>query len=404
MKKKLFSAMSVVIPLLYLLSACASFTGGRTVLEPKVSGYIRTWPIPEAVRDGDNPYWTASMIKGEYLTDLMIAFALIDPADGTSIYIPEVRSGEFKLWDEVAALKEKYPHLKVSFSVGGGSAAGLAGFSKMAATPAMRAAFTANICQWLEDYNLDGVDVDWEYPVGAPWDEVRNFADRKNYITLLKEIRNATDILGEKTGKRYLLSTAVPASPWFVETNDARAAAKIVDYLKLMRYDYYGPWSSTTGHNASIYNNPYDPAWGGWSTDQGLDVYFKDWIPMEKIMLGVAFYGRGWQGVEPGPDKNLPGLFMPYKSSRPFNADGALAYSEIKELLKPGSGFTRYWDDVGKAPYLYNGDIMLSYTDEELIKLLTGFAKEKKVGGVFVWEYGHDLNAELMKVLYENMQ
>jgi GH18 family chitinase len=47
---------------------------------------------------------------------------------------------------------------------------------------------------------------------------------------------------------------------------------------------------------------------------------------------------------------------------------------------------------------------MLSYTDEQLIKLITSFAKEKKVGGVFVWEYGHDLNAELMKVLYENMQ
>jgi chitinase len=238
-----------------------------------------------------------------------------------------------------------------------------------------------------------------------------------------------------------------------------RAAAKIVDYLKLMCYDYYGPWSSATGHNANLYNNPLDPAWGGWSTDQGLDVYIKDWIPAEKIMLGVAFYGRGWDGVPSGyiddeppvyseksdiknsyrnkdagnetpgllfkvqgyssdradikgnqnndakkANNKLPGLYQSYKTSKPFNPEGSLAYSDIKELLKPGSGFTRYWDDVAKAPYLYNGDIMLSYTDEELVKLITDFAKEKKTGGVFVWEYGHDLNAELMKVLYENMQ
>ena len=401
--KSLFSALPALFVSALWFAACASLGTGGAAVEPKVISYIRTWPIPEEVRDGDNPFWTADMIRAEYLTDLMIAFALIDPADGTSIYIPEVRSGEFRLWDEVAALKGKYPHLKVNFSVGGGSAAGLAGFSKMSADPAMRAAFVANVCKWLEDYNLDGVDVDWEYPVGAPWDALRTPADRKNYIALLKDIRRAMDKLGEKTGKRYSLSSAVPASPWFVQANDCRAAAKIVDYLKLMCYDYYGPWSGTTGHNASLYNNPMDPAWGGWSTDQGLKVYYDDWIPMEKILLGVAFYGRGWQGVEPGPDPQTPGLFMPYQSSSPFNAEGALAYSQIKELLKPDSGFTRYWDNTGKAPWLYNGDIMLSYTDAQLVNLITDFAKEKKVAGVFVWEYGHDIDADLLKVLYTTM-
>jgi len=384
------------------LSGCASMRRGGATTQPIVSSYIRTWPIPEIVRDGDNPYWTADMIKGEYLTDLIIAFAVIDPTDGTSINIPEYP--DFDVWAEVAKLKEKYPNLRVHFSVGGGSLEGLEGFSKMAANPAMRTQFIANICKWLEDYNLDGVDIDWEYPVGADWDSYHFPQDRKNYISLLREIRNTTNQLGVKTGKHYILSVAIPASWWFVEANDVRAAAKIVDYMKIMTYDYYGPWSSTTGHNANIYNNPIDPAWGGWSTDQGLAVYFNDWIPMEKIILGVAFYGRGWTGVEPGPNPSIPGLYMPYKTAQAFNPDGALSYSEIKDLLKPDSGFTRYWDDTAKAPWLYNGDIMLSYTDPELIQQITEFAKEKKVGGVFVWEYGHDMDGELIKNLYEDMQ
>jgi chitinase len=215
-------------------------------------------------------------------------------------------------------------------------------------------------------------------------------------------LRDAFDKLGEKTGKRYGLSTAVPASNWFLQANDVKAAARIVDSLKLMAYDYYGGWSTTTGHMANLRNNPHDPAWGGWSTEQALDAYLWAGIPPEKIMLGLGFYGKAWQGVARGDYEDTPGLFQPYKSL-PFD-QGTLSYVQVKEFLKPGSGFTRYWDDLAQAPYLYNGDIWISYTDEETIKVLTDFVREKKLGGVFVWEYGHDIYADLLKCLAENSQ
>jgi chitinase len=274
----------------------------------------------------------------------------------------------------------------------------------MSADPAKRAAFVANVCKLLEERNLDGFDVDWEYPVGPEWgSEIKaSPADKKNYILLLQDLRNAFDELGAKTGKRYGLSTAVPASNWFPAANDVVAAAKIVDGLKMMAYDYYGGWSSTTGHHANLYNNPADPAWGGWSTDQALDAYLGAWVPPEKIMLGIGFYGHAWSGVEAGPYEDTPGLFQPYKAL-PFD-QGTVSWTQIKEFLKPGSGYTRYWDDLAQAPYLYNGDTWISYTDEEQIKLLAQYAKEKGLGGVFVWEYGHDMGSELMKILAESAQ
>ena len=403
-KKGIFIALFVLVLSAFLFSTCASLGGGgRAPVEPRIASYIRTWPIPEAMRQDGSPYWNAGMINGEHLTHLIISFALIDPADGTTIYIPELRpladgTPMFSnLWDEVAILKERYPHLKVNFSVGG---YGARGFTEMSADPSMRATFVANIVQWLDEYNLDGVDVDWEYPVGPPWDDENHPADRRNYILLLQDIRDALDELGTRTGKRYGLSTAVPASGWFVEANDVRAAARIVDSLKMMSYDYYGGWSRTTGHQANLYNNPLDPAWGGWSTDQALNSYLWAGIPPEKIALGFGFYGRAWQGVEVGSYEYTPGLFQPW-TSLPFY-EGTLSWTEIRELLKPGSGYTRYWDDVGNAPYLYNGDIWISYTDEEQIKVLTDYAKEKGLGGVFNWEYGHDMDAELLKILSEN--
>ena len=404
--RRAFLLLAIFALSVILGTACASMGGSKTVTEPKVSIYMRTWPIPPAARAGDNLYWNADMIKGEYLTDIIIAFALLEKDDVSVPYIPELRpdfSGpKFdNIWDEVAVLKEKYPHLKVNISVGG---YGADGFSDMADDPALRTAFIANVCDWLENHNLGGIDIDWEYPVGPEWgQEIKSRpADKQNYITLLQETRNALDKLGEKTGKRYGLSTAVPASGWFPKANDVRAAARIVDSLKLMAYDYYGGWSTTTGHHANLSNNPHDPAWGGWSTTQALDEYIWAGVPTDKIVLGLGFYGKAWQGVERGFYESTPGLFQPYKSL-PFD-QGSVSWTTIAEYLKPGSGYTRYWDDMAQAPYIYNGDIWISYTDEEQIKLITAFVKEKKLGGVFVWEYGHDMDAELLEILARNAQ
>ena len=404
MIKKGNVVLFVLLLFMVLFTACESMGRGSQG-QARVSMYIRTWPIPVEAREGGSLYWNASMIRGEFLTDLIISFALLDKNDVSVPYIPELRPevGPMfsNIWDEVAVLKEKFPHLKINVSVGG---YGADGFSDMAFDPALRAAFIVNICKWLEDHDLDGIDVDWEYPVGPEWGsdiKVRP-QDRQTYIALLQDLRNALDTLGARTGKRYGLSTAVPASGWFPKANDVRAAARIVDSLKLMAYDYYGGWNNTTGHHANLYNNPHDPAWGGWSTDQALNEYIWAGVPMHKISLGVGFYGRSWQGVEPGPYEMTPGLFQPYKSL-PFD-QGALGWTQISEYLKPGSGYTRYWDDLAKAPYLYNGDIWISYTDEQQIKLLTAYIKEKRLGGVFVWEYGHDINAELLEILATNMR
>jgi len=361
-----------------------------------VSTYIRTWGLDADDQQEGSRHWNANMVKAEYLTDLIIAFALINSSDKHTIYISETRNTFSNLWDEVAALKSKHPHLRVNISIGGYT--GSAYFSGMAKDADLRAQFVAGVIDWLDRYNLDGVDIDWEYPVGPPWD-VRVFADAPNYLALLRELREAMDTLGAKTGKYYTLSTAVPSSSWFNAAINVKEVSNIVDALKLMAYDYYGGWSSTTGHHSSIFRNPADSSNGG-STDQGLRSYLNSFVPAHKIQMGVAFYGRAFAGVQPGP--NGDGLYQKY-SSIPFS-DGFLTWPQIQELLKPDSGFTRYWDDVAKAPYLYNGDIWITYTDPQQIEELVKYSKEKGLGGFFSWEYGTDMNAGLLKTLFENAQ
>ena len=397
----------VILIIAFILSACPEETAEKekkdqpfALGDAKVSAYIRTWGIPAAWREDGKPSWNAKMIKGEYISDLIISFALISKSDGFSIYINEVVAGTFSnLWDEVAALKQKYPNLNVTFSVGG---ANEAGFSDMADNPVKRAGFIANVCDWLERYNLEGVDIDWEYPVGPSWGQSipSKPADRQNYISLLQELRDAMDLLKETTGKRYSLSTAVPAGSWFLQRNDVKAASEIVDSLKLMTYDYYGSWSSRTGHNAGLFKNPRDPE--NMSSDISVTNYINAGIKPEKIMLGVGFYGRMWRGVSQGAYSATPGLFQSY-TSIPFG--GYTTWTDIKQIyLKSGSGYTRYWDSSAKAPFLYNGDIWITYTDEEQIRAIGAYAKEKNLGGVFTWEYANDMSGELIKVLAESVR
>jgi chitinase len=390
MNRKRFLLFYILIACL-LLNGCPSEEPGPKIEDDDdkpfilgdatVAAYLSTWSN-----------WTADSIKGEYLSDIIIAFALIDKTDGYSLYMPD-GGGLAPVMAKFAAIKAKHPHIKVTVSVGGATESG---FSAMAADANKRAGFVANVCNWLKIYDLDGVDIDWEYPVRPLSGGANRPQDRGNYITLLRELRAAMDELGGETGKQYKLSTAVPAQDWFVTSGqgvDIKTVSEIVDGLKLMAYDYNGSWNNTTGHNANL--NRGTGIW--WSTHDAVTAYISAQVRPEKIIMGVAFYGQAWNNVGAGNNANLPGL----NQSGAHN--GTPSWTSIKgTYLKPDSPYARYWDSNAKAPFLYNGSHWISYTDHEQIKEIAAYAKTNKLGGLFAWEYAHDMEADLLKTMAES--
>ena len=270
----------------------------------------------------------------------------------------------------------------------------------MAADEAKRTAFIDAVVNIVLEKDLDGIDIDWEYPIGPDWgQEIKSDpSDGDNFIALLKEMKGAFKAIKDRYGKDVTISIAAPAGPWYVQKLDCSTIGSLVDTVKLMTYDYYGGWSGTTGHLANVYLTPEDAdPWGGISTDTIVNNYLNAGIPAEKMILGIPFYGRGWTGVEPGP--NGDGLFQPYKESA--FGDG-LSWSDTEAVLASGN-YKVYWDDVAKATYMYDGNNFVTFVEPRAVTEIANYALEKGLGGVMVWEYAHDYKCEMFPELQKVM-
>jgi len=182
--------------------------------------------------------------------------------------------------------------VKVLISIGGWTLSN--NFPSIAASPSKRSVF-ANACvDLIKKYDLDGVDIDWEYPGYAP--HGGSYADKVNFTLFLQEIRNAVDAHGVAVNKDFLVTAAVGASQShmsFVEWNNV---SKILDLINLMSYDFFGSWDTTTNHNAPL----YAPLMGDptFNVDSAVTSLIQNHnVPKNKIAAGMAFYGRSVKTV-----------------------------------------------------------------------------------------------------------
>ena len=343
----------------------------------KLLAYIRcTWEL------SNGQYWKAEDIRGDLLTDLNLSFAHIDSEGRVQL------DNKDHIKEQVLALQKKYPELRINLSIGGW---GADGFSDAASSMESRSVFIESALGLLRELNLNGVDIDWEFPVGPDWgQQIKSRpADRKNYIHLLRDLRAAFNREEKITSRHLTVTTAVPSVAWFLKKNKVMAAARICDYLNVMCYDYYGGWSNTTGFNASLSANPEDPV--GWSTEKSIKLYKSKRVPAEKIVLGLPTYGFAWKGVS---DNGKHGLFQ-----KPESFLGNFDYPQLEE--KYGEDFEDFFDEASKQSYRYNAQkkIFATYPSEAFIKAAAAYAKSADFAGIMYWEYGHDMEGKLLEVM-----
>jgi chitinase len=276
-------------------------------------------------------------------------------------------------------LKEKYPHLKTLISVGGWSWSDQ--FSDAALTADSRATFARSCVAFMTQYGFDGIDIDWEYPTGGGLvPGAGRPEDTANFTLMLAELRAQLDAQGAQDGVHYLLTIAAPTGPGNYAGIQLGQIHPYLDWINVMAYDFHGSWDATTNFNAPLYGTAADP---GSNTDAAMTAYLAAGIPAEKLVVGVPFYGHGWQGVA---DHNH-GLYQP--ASGPTEPDSFSYRDLVTNYL---DRYPRYWQDEAQVPWLYSAEdqIMISYDDPESLAIKAAYVKERGFGGVMFWELSQD--------------
>lgn len=335
-------------------------------------------------------------IDVENLTHINYAFANIK--DGKVIFDTTKIDGKNLTPKDIEALislKGKNPDLQVLASVGGWSWS--KGFSDAAISDTARLKFAKSCAQFVDTYQLDGIDLDWEYPNQIGAGNTHRPEDIHNFSLMLKEVRKALDLLSEtkKNDKHYLLTIATGADKAYIDNTELSEVNKHIDFLNIMTYDFYNGLHKTTGHHSNLFASA-QPELDMNSVVNSVDMHIDAGFPANKINLGIPFYGRIWKGVKSESNNTL--------FQKAETVGMGIDYVNFYENIN-ANGYVRYWDDDAKAPYLWNAEekIFISYEDEESIKLKIQYLKEKGLSGVMFWEYCADKDQQLLDCISTNL-
>ena len=275
-------------------------------------------------------------------------------------------------------LKKQNPELKILISIGGWSWS--ENFSDAVLTDTSRQAFAASAVQIIQQYGLDGVDIDWEYPaIKGEEGNIYRPEDTQNFTLMFAALRQELDRVQAQTSKKYLLTTAIPTFTDFINHTEMGQAQQYLDYINLMTYDYSG--GAVAGHHSNLYAskkyNTEDYA------AKGVKDFMALGIPASKLVVGLAFYGKGFNLAE------AKGKGIGQKTTGTTEGGG---YTMLKDSLINKNGYKAYRDKKAKAPYLYNAaeKKFITYEDEWSVREKCKFVLQNKLAGVMFWEYNSD--------------
>ncbi|KAK4056801.1 Chitinase 4 [Microbotryomycetes sp. JL221] len=256
-----------------------------------------------------------SQIPVESLTHLLYAFANIKQDgqvfltdawadeqihyDGDSWNDPDASTSLYGNFKQLYLLKKRHRQLKVLLSIGGWTYS--SNFAAPCSTIEDRSIFVESSIKILEDYGLDGLDIDWEYP--------QNDQEAQHYVELLRDLRQGLDRHAARKGRSpdqgYELTIAAPCGATNYEKLRVREMDQYLSFWNLMAYDYAGSWDSQTGHQAALFDNGSPNAL---SSDRAIRWFTSKGVPVNKLVLGLPLYGRSFLNTNSGPGQPYNGI------------------------------------------------------------------------------------------------
>ncbi|KAJ1961839.1 hypothetical protein IWQ62_003729 [Dispira parvispora] len=363
---------------------------------------------------GYYPAWTNTNMKLEdisaRLTHINFAFAKID---GQTYQLKLDNPGLFKtVRDHV-----RQRGTKILICVGGWTESKY--FSPMI-TKGNRNKFIDSAIRMIKDLDADGIDFNWEFPdrPGRTGNIVNEAGDLPNYMEFLQAMFNG---LSQAFGaNRKWLTVTTPQTAYGstgpLETVQKNGFHQFVNYINVMAYDLNGNWGDKTGPNAPLKAPPGDGKSGviPGSVDRAISTWLRSGMPAEKIVVGLAFYGRSTfaqVNMQSGGSIYVPrNVKQNVVSCMSGDSDGICDWPSLRkdfldsnnfQRAKPNSGWIRNWDELSQTPWLYQPSTkrFISYDDPLSISIKVNEVTRRNLAGVMIWDIGKDYNGELMSAI-----
>ncbi|MEV0715880.1 glycosyl hydrolase family 18 protein [Asanoa sp. NPDC050611] len=203
---------------------------------------------------GYMPSWAGSAGNIQYSKLTHINYAFVLPTAGGGLTAVENPS---KLQQIVSS--GHAASTKVLIAIGGWNDGNDSAFEQMAGNAGARTTFVTNVVNLVNQYNLDGVDIDWEYPDAG--------TSGNNFTALMSQLSSAMHSRGK-------LLTAAVVSGGGTAQGVQPAVFGYVDFLNIMTYDGGSPHAN--------YN---------WTIDN-INAWKSRGLPASKAVVGVPFYSR----------------------------------------------------------------------------------------------------------------
>lgn len=243
----------------------------------------------------------------------------------------------------------------------------------IAASSELRATLITNIINAINTYNLDGIDVDWEFPQSS---------EKANFTLFMSELRTAV----KANNPNHLVCVATGIDSY--TRYDFANSAQYIDYISIMTYDMQQ--SSYASHHSALNYKIYHC----YKAITNAYTYYvtNSSISPSKLILGIPFYGRKFTGTD--------GLGQSATSA------GAISYDTIVSDYLTNPNYVEYWDSDCNAPYLYSSTdkTFIGYDNEASIALKIAYAKENGFAGVMYWQDAQDSGDTLFNAIITNME
>ena len=223
-----------------------------------------------------------------------------------------------------------------------------------------------NIMDLVEEYNLDGVNVDFEN---------MNESDKDVYSRFLIELAPRL----KKIGKTLSVDVTAPdgSETWSL-CFDRNTIANVADYIVFMAYDQYGTSSNKAGTTAG-YN---------WVEANVKKFLGQEDVDPEKIILGIPLYMRLWEEEEDGTAKpevvNMKDMFDVLPENQVATWD-----EELKQY------YVEYEED-GKTYKMW-------VENEKSVGEKINLANQYNLAGIAFWEKDRETNDEFWTFVKEQL-